>query len=188
MEWTKNIFLPVGEIGLFLVSLIESSVFPVPPDVLLIPLALLNPQLSLYYALITTLGSTLGGLIGYYLGLKGGRAIARKLFSEKILIKGEVYFKEYGVWAVFISAFSPIPYKVFTILSGITRLNLVGFLIASIIGRGLRFFGEAILIIYMGEKVLEFLDRNFELITLSVSLLIFLFLIFRRIRNRKSNR
>ncbi|GBC75767.1 hypothetical protein HRbin06_01089 [archaeon HR06] len=103
-------------------------------------------------------------------------------------MKGESYFKEYGVWAVFISAFSPIPYKVFTILSGITRLNLLGFLIASIIGRGLRFFSEAILIIYMGEKVLEFLDRNFELITLSVSFFIFLFLIFKRIRSRRSSR
>jgi undecaprenyl-diphosphatase len=168
LEWGKDIFLPLGETGLFMVAFVESSVFPIPPDVVLIPLVLFKSTLGLYYASVSTLGSVLGGIAGYYIGLKGGRPLARRVFSENKLKRVEDYFEKYGAWSVLIAAFTPIPYKVFTITSGIVRLDLKRFVLASAIGRGARFFGEAAVIMIWGEQMLEFMSKYFEIITLIV--------------------
>ncbi|MGH9879618.1 MAG: YqaA family protein, partial [Nitrososphaerales archaeon] len=168
LEWGKDIFLPLGETGLFIIAFVESSVFPIPPDIVLIPLVLFTPSLGLYYASVSTIGSVLGGIAGYYIGLKGGRPLARKLFSESKIKRVESYFEKYGAWAVLIAAFTPIPYKVFTIASGIVRLDLKRFTIASVIGRGARFFAEAIVIMVWGEQLLQFLLQYFEIITLII--------------------
>ncbi len=177
--------MPIGDAGLFILAFLESSVFPVPPDVLLIALALANPALALYYATIATIGSVLGGVAGYYIGLKGGRRVARRIFSEHMLERADDYFKEYGVWAVLIAAFSPIPYKVFTIASGIFRLNLRGFIVASMIGRGARFYAEAVLIMLWGEQILSFIDENLELVSIVVALAIIAYIVLRRRRLAK---
>jgi undecaprenyl-diphosphatase len=169
LEWSRDVFLPIGDVGLFVVAFVESSIFPVPPDVLLIPLVLLNPSLGLYYASISTIGSVLGGIAGYFIGFKGGRRIALKLFSENKVRKVEDYFERYGAWAVFIAAFSPIPYKVFTIASGIVRLDKKRFIIASAIGRASRFFAESILIMLWGEQIIKLLETEFEIVTLIIS-------------------
>jgi undecaprenyl-diphosphatase len=168
LEWGKDIFLPLGEAGLFIIAFVESSVFPIPPDIVLIPLVLFTPSLGLYYAAISTIGSVVGGIAGYYIGLKGGRPLARKLFSESKINRVESYFEKYGAWAVLIAAFTPIPYKVFTIASGIVKLDLKRFTVASIIGRGARFFAEAIVIMVWGEQLLQFLLEYFEIITLII--------------------
>ena len=83
ITWSEQTFLPLGELGLFIVAFIESSFFPIPPDLILIALAPLNPSLSLYYAAVSTAGSVLGALLGYYIGIKGGRPIMKKMFGEE---------------------------------------------------------------------------------------------------------
>lgn len=180
--------MPIGDVGLFILAFIESSVFPVPPDVLLIALALSNPALALYYATIATIGSVLGGVAGYYIGLKGGRRVAKRIFSERMIERADNYFKEYGVWAVLIAAFSPIPYKVFTIASGIFRLSLKGFIIASIIGRGARFYAEGLLIMLWGEQILAFVDENLELVSLAIAGAIISYLVLRKMLAREKKR
>lgn len=187
LDWSKEIFMPMGEAGLFIISFVESSVFPVPPDVVLIPLTLFNPSLALYYAMISTAGSVLGGIAGYYIGLKGGRPLARRLFSESKLKRVEDYFAEYGAWAVLIAAFTPIPYKVFTIASGIVRLDMKRFVVASIVGRGARFFAEAVVLMLWGERLLEFILGNFEVVTFAVAgAIIVVIIIQRKMRKKRS--
>ncbi|GBC73430.1 putative membrane protein [archaeon HR04] len=188
LRWTREVFMPIGDVGLFILAFIESSVFPVPPDVLLIALALSNPALALYYATIATIGSVLGGVAGYYIGLKGGRRVAKRIFSERMIERADNYFKEYGVWAVLIAAFSPIPYKVFTIASGIFRLSLKGFIIASIIGRGARFYAEGLLIMLWGEQILAFVDENLELVSLAIAGAIISYLVLRKMLAREKKR
>jgi undecaprenyl-diphosphatase len=188
LRWTREVFMPIGDVGLFILAFLESSVFPVPPDVLLIALALANPALALYYATIATIGSVLGGVAGYYIGLKGGRRVAKRIFSERMIERADNYFKEYGVWAVLIAAFSPIPYKVFTIASGIFRLSLKGFIIASIIGRGARFYAEGLLIMLWGEQILAFVDENLELISLAIAGAIISYLVLRKRLAREKKR
>jgi undecaprenyl-diphosphatase len=180
IKWTRDTFMPIGDIGLFILAFMESSVFPVPPDILLIALSLANTSLALYYATITTIGSVLGGVAGYYLGLKGGRRIAKRIFSERMIDKADNYFKEYGAWAVLIAAFSPIPYKVFTITAGIFKVNLKKFVIASIIGRGARFYAESVLIMLWGEEILAFIDSNLEIITLITAAAIIAVVVLRK--------
>jgi membrane protein YqaA with SNARE-associated domain len=180
IKWTRDTFMPIGDIGLFILAFMESSVFPVPPDILLVALSLANTSLALYYATITTIGSLLGGVAGYYLGLKGGRRIAKRIFSERMIDKADNYFKEYGAWAVLIAAFSPIPYKVFTITAGIFKVNLKKFVIASIIGRGARFYTESVLIMLWGEEILAFIDSNLEIITLITAAVIIAVVVLRK--------
>lgn len=172
LEWSKEFFLPFGETGLFAIAFVESSVFPVPPDIVLIPLILVNPSLGLYYASIAALASVLGGIAGYYIGLKGGRPLALRLFSESKIKRVESYFERYGAWAVLIAGFSPIPYKIFTIASGVVRLDLKRFIIASAIGRAARFFAEAAVIMIWGEQILQLLIEDFEIVTLVIAAVI----------------
>lgn len=187
LAWAKEVFVPFGEVGLFAVAFAESSVFPIPPDVILISLALINPNIALLYALIASIGSIAGGVAGYFIGLKGGRALAKRLFSENMLKKVEHYFEEYGAWAVLIAAFSPIPYKVFTIASGIARLDLKRFVIASSIGRSIRFVAEATIIMLFGEELLEFALANFEILSISIAGALIAFIVLRKkIIKRKS--
>lgn len=185
LQWSKDIFLPFGETGLFVIAFVESSVFPIPPDILLIPLVLFNPSLGLYYASVSTIGSVLGGIAGYYIGLKGGRPVALKLFSENKINRVENYFERYGAWAVLIAGFSPIPYKIFTIASGIVRLDVKCFIVASAIGRASRFFAEAAIIMIWGEQILQLLVNDFEIITLVVAAVIIAVVVAgRRMRRR----
>jgi undecaprenyl-diphosphatase len=184
LEWSREIFLPLGETGLFIIAFIESSVFPIPPDIILIPLVIFKPSLGLYYSAVSTAGSVLGGIAGYYIGLKGGRPLARRLFSEGKLKKVEGYFQKYGVWAVLIAAFTPIPYKVFTITSGIVRLDLKRFTIASVIGRGARFFAEGAVIMIWGEPIVDFMLQYFEVVTLSAMGAIIGALVIRRVMRK----
>jgi undecaprenyl-diphosphatase len=188
LEWSKDAFLPLGETGLFVVAFVESSVFPIPPDILLIPLILFNPSLGLYYASISTIGSVLGGIAGYFLGLKGGRPLALRLFSEAKVKRVEGYFEKYGAWAVLIAGFSPIPYKIFTIASGVVRLDVKRFVVASAIGRASRFFAEAVVIMVWGEQIVNVLIQDFELITLAIAgAIIAAVLIYRKMQKRRSN-
>ncbi|MEM2189135.1 MAG: YqaA family protein [Nitrososphaerota archaeon] len=167
LEWARLHLVPLGIPGLILTAFTESSFFPIPPDAILIPLALLDPGNALLYGFLATISSTAGALLGYWIGLKGGRPILIKLAGEKSVRKAEEFFNRYGAWAVGIAAFTPIPYKVFTIASGAFMLrDIKAFIAASLLGRGGRFMAEALLIMLFGEEILSFLSSHFEAITL----------------------
>ncbi|RLG04547.1 MAG: DedA family protein [Thaumarchaeota archaeon] len=169
LEWAKLHLVPLGLPGLIFTAFAESSFFPIPPDIILIPLALLSPENAILYGLLATLSSSAGAFLGYWIGLKGGRPVLRKLASEKSIEKAEAFFNRYGAWAVGIAAFTPIPYKVFTIASGVFMLrDLRAFFLASFLGRGGRFMAEAILIMLFGESIISFLTTRFEQATLLI--------------------
>jgi membrane protein YqaA with SNARE-associated domain len=163
-EW----LLEFGSLGLFIVSFLESSFFPIPPDVLMIPMGIANPDKALWYAFITTAGSVLGALLGWYIGKKVGRPILRYFIKEEKIVKVKQYFEKYGAMAILIAGFTPIPYKVFTIFAGISRVKIPTLIIWSIIGRGARFFLEAAIIVALGDKAMPFIEENFALLTAAV--------------------
>jgi membrane protein YqaA with SNARE-associated domain len=140
--------------------------------VLLIALALINPSSSLYYALICSVGSVLGGAFGFLLGLKGGRPLLLKLFSQEKVHMVEYWFQKYDVWAVGIAGFTPIPYKVFTISAGVFNLDFKRFLVASAISRSARFFMVAGFIALFGPSIQILLKNYFEWITLAFVVLL----------------
>ncbi len=168
-----NYFEELGEIGLALMAFVESSVFPIPPDVLLIAMSLTLPQKALVFALICTVFSTLGGAFGYALGKYGGKPIFHRIFKKNhhYLEKVEELYNKYGVWAVLGAAFTPLPYKVFTIASGIFTLNFPGFMLASFIGRGARFFIVGAALMFFGEMVKSYL----ELVIIGLTLVVIAF-------------
>ncbi|MDQ0216301.1 undecaprenyl-diphosphatase [Oikeobacillus pervagus] len=181
-EW----LLQYGVLGLILVAFTESSFFPIPPDVILLPLALARPEEAFLYASYTTLASVFGSLLGWYIGRKLGRPILRYFISDEKIAKVEDLFKRYGALAILIAGFTPIPYKVFTIFSGIAQIPIKVLIIWSFIGRGLRFFLEAALVVALGAKAKPFIEENFTLITLigGVTILL-LFIIYRIIQKKK---
>ncbi|HJO06904.1 MAG TPA: VTT domain-containing protein, partial [Chloroflexota bacterium] len=122
---------PYGGIALFVLAFCESSFFPLPPDPLMILLAVANVPFALGFAAITTAGSLLGAVLGYYIGLKGGRPILNKFFSQDKIMFVERQYQQRDVWAVAIAGFTPIPYKVFAIGAGVFRLDFRRFMLAS---------------------------------------------------------
>jgi membrane protein YqaA with SNARE-associated domain len=172
VEWTIGwAATPYGGLALFLIAFAESSFFPVPPDVLLIPLALAQTHWALIFAAIATAGSTLGGILGFFIGDKGGRPLLQRFFkAEKIaLVQG--YYQRYDVWAVGMAGFTPIPYKLFSISAGAFGLDLKRFLLATIAGRGGRFFLVGLAIQLFGEPVKAFLDQYFDLAVVAFAVL-----------------
>ena len=155
-------------------SFAESSFFPIPVDVLLAPMCLAKPQKSWRFATNATVFSVLGGLAGYGIGYLMFEAIEPWLLESHYWHAYELsqqWFADYGVWAIFIAGFSPIPYKVFTIAAGVAVLALPGFFIASIIGRGARFFLVAAFVKYAGVRLESTLEKNIERIGWAVVLL-----------------
>jgi membrane protein YqaA with SNARE-associated domain len=168
--------------GLALVAFIEAIFFPVPPDVLLIPMAVVSPSQGLLYALITTLSSTAGGLVGRWLGMKAGRPLLARFASARAIRQVEAWFAQYGGWAVAFAALTPVPYKVFTIASGVFGVGLLPVLWGSLGGRGARFFFEAVVIMALGNEAVELLGRYSGPITLGAGLLVVLWLLLRHRR------
>jgi membrane protein YqaA with SNARE-associated domain len=168
--------------GLAINAAIESCLpgFPLPPDVLLIAMDLAKPEKALLYALVCTIASVTGGCIGYSLGCFGGRPLFNKLFKSKVekFNAVEELYKKYGTVAVLLSAFTPIPYNIFTIASGILRMSFVKFLLASLVGRGGRFFLVSIVLILFGEAIKQYL--NLVIIIVSILLIIFFVIVYKR--------
>lgn len=167
-----------GPWALFLLAFTEASFFPIPPDVLLIALAVSMPTRAFKYALIVTAGSVLGGILGYaigvyFMGTFGDSLVELYGLTEGFNRIGEFY-KKYDAWAVAVSGFTPIPYKLFTIGAGVFRIDIWVFIIASIIGRALRFFIIATIIYYYGEPIKKFIEKYFNLITIITTALILL--------------
>lgn len=185
-EWT-DYFLEYGAWGLGAISFMESSFFPIPPDVLLIPMGIAQPDLALWFAFITTITSVAGALLGWWLGNKFGRKLMLRFFKPELIEKVENYFERYGGAALAIAGFTPIPYKVFTIASGMCNVKKRDVILWSLLGRGGRFFLEAAIIIWLGKAAQEFINEYFGIITLSVGgLLVIGYIIYALIKkNRK---
>lgn len=147
------------------ISAVESVVFPIPPDVMLAPMALAQPKKWWRFAALCTLGSVLGGLLGYLLGHYALEAIwpwMQRMGWEAAFHDIRGLFTRYGFWLVFVAAFTPIPYKVFTIASGATGIGLFPFVFGSLIGRGARFFLVAGLVAWGGQKLEAAIRRYIE--------------------------
>ncbi|MDG1339214.1 MAG: DedA family protein [Paracoccaceae bacterium] len=153
--------------ALFIVAFVESSVFPIPPDVLMIPMIIARPSRAFVIAGVALVGSVLGGMLGYYIGSglfeTVGKPILEFYGKDKYFDEFAVRYQEYGAWAVLIAGVTPFPYKVITILSGATSLNLGVFIVASIVARGLRFFIVAALLWKFGAPIRDFIERRLGL-------------------------
>lgn len=161
-----QLIIEYGVVGLFIISFLDSFILPTPPEILLIPLGLANPQLVFWYAAVTIVASVLGAMVGYVLGLYGGRPVVYRLFGKERVKKMEKLMEKHGAFAVVIAAFSPIPYKIVTITSGVLKASFKKMIFWSLIGRGARFFLEAAIIVAMGRAAGEFLTgKQFLLLT-----------------------
>lgn len=182
LHWAHT---PYGTPALFVLALAESSFFPIPPDVLLIALAVSVPVRAFKYALVCSLGSVAGGIIGYGVGYvlwytsDGGFSAFARFFFDYIpgftedifnLVKGK--YDENAFLAVFTAGFTPIPYKVFTIAGGVCKVNFLEFILASAVGRSLRFFLVAGIIWKFGEPMTRWIDRYFNKLAILFTVLL----------------
>jgi membrane protein YqaA with SNARE-associated domain len=151
------------------VSFVESSFFPIPPDVMLIPMVLANRTKAFRIALVCTVTSVLGGLLGYAIGYYFfetiGEWVVRTYGLQAGLEKFRAGFQEWGVWIILIKGLTPIPYKLVTIASGAAHFDLFTFVWASIVTRGLRFFLVAALLWQFGEPIRAFIEKRLTLLT-----------------------
>ena len=151
------------------VAFVESSVFPIPPDLLLIPMILAAPKQAWRYAAIATVSSVAGGFLGYAIGYFAFDTIGRAVLDFYNAMPAYERFKaaadEWGAWIIIIKGMTPIPYKLITIASGFVKFNLVTFTIASLISRSLRFFLVAALLFWLGEPIRLFIERRLMLVT-----------------------
>lgn len=159
---------PYGSSALFLLAFAESSFFPVPPDALLIALVLGDPSRWLWFASICSLGSVLGGVLGYGIGIKGGRPLLMKYFGGSGRVQTvERLYDRYNAWATGIAGLTPIPYKVFTIAGGVFAVNFRIFVLASVLSRSARFFLVAGLVAWFGEPIRAFIEDYLGILTVA---------------------
>lgn len=168
-----------GAMALFILAFAESSFFPIPPDVLLIACCLGLPLRSkkvFRFALICTVGSVLGAVAGYGIGSFAWDAaqgwFIPSVFSQEAFDGVGVLYEQYNFWVVFTAGFTPIPYKLITITSGVFDINFVMFIIASVISRGARFFLIAWLIMHFGPSIKSFIDKYFNWLAVAFTVLL----------------
>lgn len=173
MQWAEHKFAPRA---LAILTFIESIIFPIPPDVLLAPMVLSKPEKAWNFATIATVSSVLGGALGYLLGAWMFEPIIEPAINQlgwaHKLEQVMLWFEQWGVWVVFIAGFSPTPYKLFTVSAGFLGLAFIPFLIASTIGRGMRFFLVAGLIKLGGKEMESKIRQWIDVIGWAVVLLI----------------
>jgi membrane protein YqaA with SNARE-associated domain len=162
--------------ALAFVSFVESSVFPIPPDVIMIPMVLAQRAKAWMIATIATVSSVVGGIAGYAIGYFLFEAVGQPLlefygYADKFSDFAQRY-NEYGAWIVFIAGVTPFPYKVITIASGVTALNPVVFILASVIARGLRFFVLCALLYWFGPPIREFVEKYLGLMATAFVILL----------------
>ncbi|MFQ5763806.1 MAG: YqaA family protein [Rhodospirillales bacterium] len=168
-DWTMELAGHRHAVGaLAAVSFIESSIFPVPPDVLLIPMVLAARDRAFQIALVCTAASVLGGLLGYAIGYflyqEVGRPVLEFYGHGPAFAEFQATYNQWGAWAVFVAGVTPFPYKVITILSGATGLDVLVFTVASVVARGLRFFIVTGLLWYFGEPIRGFIEKRLALL------------------------
>jgi len=169
IRWSRHRHAPRY---LAVLSFTEASFFPIPPDVMLAPMVLAQRDRAWYLASVTTIASIFGGLLGYLIGWvlfeQVGQPIIELYEAERQFQTVKDWFEQYGVWVVFVAGFSPIPYKLFTVTSGLMAMALAPFVLASAVGRGARFFLVAGLIHWGGEPFAAFIEKRVNLIGWSV--------------------
>lgn len=191
LEAAKALIHIVTPLNLAFISFIEAIFFPIPPDAILIPLVLLNPHNAILFALITAVTSVLGASVGYFIGRRGGRPILDRFASSERIQQIEELFAKYDVWSTAIAAFTPIPYKVFALAAGVFSIPLGRFLVVSFFCRMLRFSIIAVLLMIYGAHIAEFLQRNYEWLTIGVTgiviiaVLLYRFVLTRNIKEAK---
>ena len=168
-DWTLSLARhPNALWALAFVAFIESSVFPIPPDVLMIAMIVARPSRAFVIAGVATVASVAGGLLGYWIGYGAfetlGRPVLEFYGKDAYFTEFQARYNEWGAWAVLIAGVTPFPYKVITILSGATALNLWVFLVASVIARALRFFIVAALLWKFGAPIRDFIERRLGLV------------------------
>ena len=182
LHWAET---PYGPLALFILAFTESSFFPIPPDALLIALALGVKNKSFYFATICTAASVLGALLGYGIGyfvwwdgLNEFSEVALFFFNnvpgftEELFFQVKELYDEWNFWIIFTAGFTPIPYKVFTITGGAFDVNLLLFIIASVVGRAGRFFLVSYLIWKYGEHIKGFIDKYFNWLAIGFTVLL----------------
>ena len=158
--------------ALFILAFMESSFFPIPPDVLMIAMALSKSERALWYATVCMIGSVLGALFGYVIGFYFWQAVGDYFFlyipgfTRELFAQVTKLYQDNSAFIVFTSAFTPIPYKVFTITAGVSKVDLLPFVIASILGRGGRFYLVGLLFKFFGPKVKVFIDKYLNILTI----------------------
>ena len=178
-EWTLSLAeQKLSGMWLALISFAEASFFPIPPDILLLPLCLGNLKKAFSFALICSVASVLGGLAGYAIGAFAWDGLAPSFFeyvpgfTKEKFDRIQEWYAEWGWPLVFLAGFSPIPYKIFTIASGVLGMALVPFILASAVSRSARFFLVAALVSKFGEPMKEKIDKHFNLLALVFGLLL----------------
>ncbi|MCG8608428.1 DedA family protein [bacterium] len=165
LSWAESTY---GSYALFILAFAESSFFPIPPDVLLIALAISATTKAFKFALMCTAGSILGGVVGYLIGYFGYEAVGQPIVDfyngQEVMEKIKRTYDELGFWGVIVAAITPIPYKIFTISSGFFTFSFAQFLVASVIGRSIRFYAVAALIWKFGPNIKKFIDKYFNLL------------------------
>lgn len=193
MTWIKNLYHWVlswtqtkyGTVALFVLAFTESIFFPIPPDILLIALALGATAKAFKYAFICTVGSVLGAFMGYAIGnyawltSSGEFSVFANFFfthipgfTVELYESIRILFVKWDFWVIFTAGFTPIPYKVFTITSGVFDINILMFTLASVISRGARFFLVAWLIWKYGPSIKQFIDKYFNLLAVAFTILL----------------
>ena len=173
MEWISGRY---GEWALFFIAFVESSFFPIPPDVFLIAMCVAIPTKAFRYAAICSVGSVFGGALGYGLGFWFMDGIGMSIvdwygLTDKYDLV-QHYFKEYDVWIVGTAGFTPIPYKLFTITAGFAKSNFLTFMAVSLVARSARFFLVAALIWKFGPQIKKFIDRYFNILSIAFVVLL----------------
>ncbi len=167
IQWAQT---PSAMWALFLLAIAESSFFPIPPDVLLIALCIAYRRKSFLLAAICSIGSVLGGMIGYLIGYSFYELIAEPIIKfygyQDLYMRISYLYNDYSAWVVGIAGFTPIPYKVFTIAAGALKINFIIFTIASLVSRSARFFLVSALLWKFGSPIKEFIDEYLGILTI----------------------
>ena len=179
----ENAIKPVADKVLAFISLIESIIFPIPVDPLLAGLTLAAPQKAFRFALVCTAGSVVGGVIGWLLGFFMGPSIESIFlqipwFTEEKFSAVQNAYKENGMLLIFLGAFTPLPYKIITITSGVASINIFVFILMSIVGRGIRFFIVAYLVKFFGKPALLLLQKHLVFASSILGIVIIIFSVY----------
>ena len=178
-----NAVKPLADKVLGFISMIESIIFPLPVDPFLAGLTLAVPRKAFRFAFICTIGSVIGGVIGWFLGYLIGPSIENLFlyfpwFTEEKFNAVKFAYKENGMLIIFLGAFTPLPYKIITITSGIAEVNIIAFVLMSIFGRGIRFFIVAYLVKFFGKPALLFLQKHLLISSSILGIAIIIFSIY----------
>ena len=178
-----NAVKPLADKVLGFISMIESVIFPLPVDPFLAGLTLAVPKKAFRFAFICTIGSVIGGVIGWFLGYLIGPSIENLFlyfpwFTEEKFNAVKFAYKENGMLIIFLGAFTPLPYKIITITSGIAEVNIITFVLMSILGRGIRFFIVAYLVKFFGKPALLFLQKHLLISSSVLGIAIIIFSIY----------